>query len=72
MNNIFRFNIGQRVHIAPDRFPQEHRPTMGNLYTVDNRSDREEEEWPQKGAGNYYSLKEVPSGVLHENDISEA
>lgn len=72
MNNTFRFHIGQFVHIAPDKFPQGHRPTRGNLYRIAEQWAKEDNsDDPFNSPGNYYGLKEVPSGAFREDYIAE-
>ena len=67
----YLYSIGQQVVIPANRFPSGHKPTKGDIYTISGR--RTEEFDPDdffNAPGNYYALKEVPSGEFRESDIT--
>jgi hypothetical protein len=67
----FEYEVGQKVTVSPDKFPQGHRPTKGNKYTISERWYKEEDpEYIFNDPGNRYCLIEVPNLSLREGDIT--
>lgn len=69
----FKYEVGQKVTVSPDKFPQGHRPTKGNKYVISERWYQEAEEDPESifnDPGNRYCLREVPNLSLREGDIT--
>ena len=73
MNKNFLYSIGQQVMIPKSYFPQGHKPTKGDIYTISGRRVEDSDPGdPFNDPGNHYYFKELPNMSIRESDISGA